>query len=728
MDREEGRILKFPRAIEPGQVSTTSTTGSDLTPPSDDAITADALGGIPTVTMVDQPDDAVVLLPWQQDDNRRPVTPTILTKEHIGPAFRWYVGRATHAARFHAVRVLWYQTKATGYSPRGMLRIGIRVKDWVTVAEAQAIKAKAVRHAETNLKEAHDIYHGAERSAAPKARARRIVLGCGAVIAICGGAALWFYTPLWVFVLTMMAILDVLGYAGQSPDKPLIGPAVVSDKYVKLTSDIVVRALSSLGIAALSSKDAVITFPSPIQRDGEGWRAEVDLPHGTTATEVIKLRNKFASGLRRQLGCVWPEGDPDVHEGRLIVWVGDKDLARKGYVRWPLASRGHHDFFSRMPFGEEPRGRLVTLPVFENNILIGAIPGQGKTSAARCITCAEALDPTVELWIHELAGKGDYDPLEIVSHRFVSGIDDESIAYAAKSLRMLRTEAMRRVAALKALPRDICPDKKVTREIADKRSFKLWPLVAIFDECQNLFAHPDYGKQAGEDAEFVIRVGRAVALSLVLATQRPDKDALPTGVSGNVSIKFCLYVPGQVENDMVLGTSSYQNGLRATAPNLRPTIDAGIGILKGATPIPLIVKVAYLNMIATERVAKRARALREAAGTLSGVAIGDVDADLAEVASLLDDLNVVYVQSERADRAGVWSEELCSGLAELRPDVYAGWTPDTLAAALKPYAIRTVQLHMPDADGVRRTRYGLRRELLNQALAVRAERRALEPS
>ena len=119
-----------------------------------------------------------------------------------------------------------------------------------------------------------------------------------------------------------------------------------------------------------------------------------------------------------------------------------------------------------------------------------------------------------------------------MSHRFISGIDDESIAYAAESLKMLRAEVMHRAARLKKLPREVCPDKKITREIANKRSLHLHPLLAAFDELQNLFGHPKFGKQAGEDATFVIKLGRALAVFLILATQRPDKDSLPTGVSG----------------------------------------------------------------------------------------------------------------------------------------------------------------------------------------------------
>ena len=71
--------------------------------------------------------------------------------------------------------------------------------------------------------------------------------------------------------------------------------------------------------------------------------------------------------------------------------------------------------------------------------------------------------------MHELKGTGDLDPFEQVSHRFVSGIDDESIGYAAESLKQLRAEVMRRAARLKKpCTAALCPDKKVTREIASQ--------------------------------------------------------------------------------------------------------------------------------------------------------------------------------------------------------------------------------------------------------------------
>ena len=166
-------------------------------------------------------------------------------------------------------------------------------------------------------------------------------------------------------------------------------------------------------------------FPSPVREDGPGWRAEVDLPYGVTAAMVTERREQLASGLRRPLGAVWPEPVTSEHAGRLELWVGRQDVGqvhgrRRG--RWPAAGRPTSS--SPIPFGTDVRGRVVKAPLIYGNWLLGSIPRQGKTAAVRVLACGVALDPLAEMWVHELKGSGDLDPLERVSHRFVSGVDD----------------------------------------------------------------------------------------------------------------------------------------------------------------------------------------------------------------------------------------------------------------------------------------------------------------
>ena len=202
---------------------------------------------------------------------------------------------------------------------------------------------------------------------------------------------------------------------------------------------------------------------------------------------ILKRREELASGLRRPLSAVWPEGVPAEHEGRLKLWIGFTDMAKMKPKPWPLAKTGKADVFEHVPFGTDPRGRTVTVPLFEVNWLIGAAPGNGKTAAVRVLGLAAALDPLADLWVHELAGKGDLEPLAQVAHRYTSGLDEESIAYTAESLQILRAELGRRSAKFKEVPKDQRPDGKVTRELAKKHR-RLRPLVCIIDECQNVFA------------------------------------------------------------------------------------------------------------------------------------------------------------------------------------------------------------------------------------------------
>ena len=165
------------------------------------------------------------------------------------------------------------------------------------------------------------------------------------------------------------------------------------------------------------------------------------------------------------------------------------------------------DLFKAFPFGTDPRGRPVTVELTETNVLIGSLPGAGKTAALRVIVLAAALDPRAELWTFELKGSGDLSALEKVSARYASGFDDESIEAALVALRDLDKECARRAKQIKALPRSICPENKITPQLAARKELRLHHLVCSVDECQNLFTHPEYGKEAGELAERVIKLG-----------------------------------------------------------------------------------------------------------------------------------------------------------------------------------------------------------------------------
>ena len=633
---------------------------------------------------------------------RKPIVPAHWrTREAAREHVKLVAARHGHAAAYHGVRAPGYLFMTAWWALVGTGRAVAAVLAWWHVPDMRRLERQA---AADGLLSDHLRIHKAAR----EVRTTRglILAGCALVVVVAAPVIL-STAPAWAWILLGAAALPLLARAGRPAGKPIVTAATLPATVQAPDQDVITRALGSLGIAGIDRwlRDGrPLVFPSPVREDGPGWRAEVDLPFGCTATQVIERREQLASGLRRPLGAVWPEPVTHEHAGRLELWVGRVDAAKARQAPWPLLRGGQADVFGEIPFGTDVRGRTVKVPLIYHNWLLGSIPRQGKTAAVRVLACGIALDPLAEMWVHELKGSGDLDPLERVCHRFVSGVDDESIAYAAESLKLLRAEIMRHTERLKALDRAVCPDKRTTRQIAAKRSLKLHPIGCVIDEAQNLFADPGHGKAAGLDAEFIIKIGPAFGVFLVIATQRPDKASLPTGVSGNVSTRFCLKVTGQVENDMILGTSAYKNGLRSTT--FRPGIDAGIGYLVGAGPAPQVVRTFYLDMAAAERVAVRARALREAAVTITGHASETGDQDARDV--LTDVLAVCGSDS------GLQWGDLAARLSSRFPARWDGATADAISAECRAAGVPSVNVRGPGGQAK-----GCRREAVEAAAGAR---------
>ncbi len=643
---------------------------------------------------------------------RRSVVPVWLrSMAELRTATAWVARHYTHTAGYHALRAPVYAARLALQAPTGTARLIGSTMRWVADREGEPVRLAAVRREDA----AEYLKLSRQRDGRVRLRTLATVLamftGLGAALAI------YVLAPDWLQALSVSVVVLALGHAGRRADAPVIHRAVELPKATKLTSDIVLRALGALGIPAINQAQGKgrdgFEFTAPITRDGPGWRAEGNLPYGVTVTDIIERRERLASGLRRPLGCVWPEAVPDEHTGHLVLWVGDQDMNKASKPAWPLAKTGMVDLFKPIAYGTDQRGRWVDVTLMYIAGVIGAIPRMGKTFLLRLLLLIGALDPRAELHTYDMKGTGDLDPVgNAVSHRHAAGDDDESIAYALADFRALREELRRRTKVIRSLPRDICPESKVTSALADKRSLGLHPIVVGVDECQVLFEHPEHGKEFEEIATDLVKRGPATGIVLLLATQRPDAKSLPTGISANAGARWCMKVMGQTENDMVLGTSAYKRGVRAT---MFAWSDKGIHYFVGEGADARIVAAVYVDAPGAEAIAARARTAREKAGLLSGHALGEAPEEVTGPAyDLLADILAVVPAAETK----VWSETVVARLAELRPEVYDGWEPDALAAALKPHGIATIQVGRRTGGKVVNRR-GIDRSHITTAVAER---------
>lgn len=608
------------------------------------------------------------------DDKRLPIIPEHLRRNRIRATVAEVAGLHWYKARYHGLRAPLYAVLTCWYGLRGAGRLCGRLLAWWHWTDGWALESQAVAAGRAGH---HDAMNAHREGKKTRGTRGRIIAAAGfaALIALLAGIR---FLPWWGWLILAIVALRVLAQHGAPDGKRLVRPAVVPTAYQPPTPEVVTRALGSLGIAAVNAaiKDGPgLTFVSDVHRDGDGWGVELDLPHGVTASDIIRRREALASGLRRPHSATWPEAVPHEHAGRLYLWVGRHDISKAKPVPYPLLRTGAADIFAAVPFAANPRGQLVGGPLFETNWVIGAAPGQGKTTAVRALDCGAALDTVADLWIHELAGKGDLEPLAQVCHRYCSGLDDDAVGYAATSAHLLRAELDRRSAAFKKLPREVRPDGKLTRELAQAHK-RLRPIVATFDEVQNLLMHPTFGSGATEDLGYVMRVGRAYGIVIILATQRPDNEALPPKIRDLAAVRFCLKVPDQVSNDMILGTGAYKAGYRASA--FRPKIDAGLGWYRGEGD-PQPVRTHYLDLNDTARIAARARAMRGAAGVLSGYALGETDEPARSFAA---DVSTIFAEATK-----LYSTTITDRLRAHLPEVYGDITTEAVASQLRQLGV-----------------------------------------
>jgi DNA segregation ATPase FtsK/SpoIIIE, S-DNA-T family len=714
-DRDDdgvGEVIPFdsPRGRRPRPAEDTPETDPDAEPADRESVSAETG---PMGAPVDPPDEPHTYRPAAGVVRAPAVPPWMASRSAVLASARFAVREARYRAGFHAIRAPKYAGKTLLFAPVGAARLAGRVLRWAMAEQGNY----ALRQAAADRGDA-EVWLKLDARRQRQARWRWFVLLCGVLLA---AAALLVFrygpVPPWARLAVLVAAVPVLARAGRPADRPITDRVTQGTTYRKLTAELVRRALLSVqlsGINTAVAKDPnAISFPVEIHRDGPGHLAIVDLPYGVEASDVIARRGRLASGLRLPLDQVWPEPAPG-HTGRLALWVGHEPASQMRQPAWPLIRAGSVDVFKPFPFATTPRLEVIAAELMYRNWLFGGQPGSGKTFALRQLVFAAALDPRAEIRGYELKGVGDFKPVAEVCTEYGNGFDDETIERCAAMFDWLYEECQRRAKQIdKYATAGKAPENKVTSELASLKGSGLHPLVAFVDEVQELFRHPKFGKPAGERAEQVVKLGRALGVILLLGTQIPDKDSLPTGITRNVNTRFCLSVADQTANDMILGTSAYKQGYRATV--FEPVTEAGWGIAVGMGK-PGARRSFYVNNDDGAKVMARAVAARVAAGVMPDPE--QQTRDTTPGYDVLADVAAAWPAGEDA----AWNETLIERLAELRPEVYAGWKPAQLTAALAVHGVSVGQVGRR-VDGKTINRRGPTHAHLTAAITERNQER-----
>lgn len=431
-----------------------------------------------------------------------------------------------------------------------------------------------------------------------------------------------------------------------------------------ITPSIVVKALRDLGIPALRNAikemgDAGASMLGPIRIAGCGVEVDVTLPSGVATNEVQSRRRKLAENLTRHEHEVFiniPEAARTVR-----LWIADSGALDEPIGPSPLVTDETMtaDYAKgKAPWGQDLRGDAAALSVYQRHLLITGLSNQGKTAALRSLALWLALDRSVEFWLGDLKGVGDWAMFDGLATRLIQGPTDDHVIQVTEMVEDAVQEMNRR---LQAPPGTTFP-----------------PLIVIVDEAQVAFMCPikdedkrPYGGSSSTSRYFMAarkihNQGRAVNVLLWQGTQDPTDQNLPKMVREGAHTRASLALGTESQARMALGDKAVDGG---AAPNLlRPGLDKGtlvvasdgIEIPKGQSSIT--VRTHYISTDEAAVIADRAKALRDGVTTLHVVERGEARDPLADIASVVGDATRVCTQ------------DVLKRLAQLNQDAYGRWS------------------------------------------------------
>ncbi|MCT7352488.1 ATP-binding protein [Streptomyces sp. 15-116A] len=431
-----------------------------------------------------------------------------------------------------------------------------------------------------------------------------------------------------------------------------------------ITPSIVVKALRDLGIPALRKAiqemgDAGAGMLGPIRIAGCGVEVDVTLPSGVSTNEVQNKRRKLAENLTRHEHEVFitiPEAARTVR-----LWIADSGALDEPIGPSPLVTDETltADYAKgKAPWGQDLRGDAAALSLYQRHLLITGLSNQGKTAALRALALWLALDRSVEFWMGDLKGVGDWAMFDGLATKLIQGPTDDHVIQVTEMVEDAVEEMNRR---LQAPPGTTFP-----------------PLIVIVDEAQVAFMCPvkdedkrPYGGSSSTSRYFMAarkihNQGRAVNVLLWQGTQDPTDQNLPKLVREGAHTRASLALGTESQARMALGDKAVDGG---AAPNLlRPGLDKGtlvvasdgIEIPKGQSSIT--VRTHYISTDDAELIAARAKRLRDGVTTLHAIERGEERDPLADIASVL------------GDAARLRTQEVITRLAALNAGAYGKWS------------------------------------------------------
>jgi FtsK/SpoIIIE family len=294
----------------------------------------------------------------------------------------------------------------------------------------------------------------------------------------------------------------------------------------------------AVGLAGSQVMSAVV--------DVWGWRARFRLARGQTIDEVRARLSAIESGLGIFRGAARVYPTPDDLANRFELRVLDTD-PHAGAIEWPGPSvTSITEPIEFGPFEDAIPARVLFL---RRHGLLGGATGSGKSGGLNVLIGNLSACRDVVIWAIDLKNGMELQP-------WASCID--RLATNPAQARALLHDA---VAILEARAAMLA----ATGQRAWQPTPEMPALIIVIDEYAEL---SDNSSDAAVYTDSLARRGRAVAVTLVAATQRPTQKAMGQGaVRSQMDIRICFRVRERKDVDLILGQGMLSAGWHAHTLN-----------------------------------------------------------------------------------------------------------------------------------------------------------------
>ena len=270
-----------------------------------------------------------------------------------------------------------------------------------------------------------------------------------------------------------------------------------------------------------------------------GWRARFRLARGQTIRDVTAKIPAIESGLGTVRNAVRVYPTPDDLANRCEIRVLEMD-PHAGAIGWPGPSVA--SITQPIDLGPFEDASPCRVSFARLHGVFGGTTGSGKSGGLNVLMGNLAACRDVVIWGIDLKRGMELGPWASCIDRLAT-TPEQAIALLRDAVAVLQVRAaMLAAAGKRGWP--ISPDMPA--------------LIILIDEYAEL---AEQAPDAMSDTDSIARLGRAVAVTLIAATQRPTQKAMGQGaVRSQMDLRICFRVREPRDVDLVLGQGMLRAG------------------------------------------------------------------------------------------------------------------------------------------------------------------------